>query len=114
MEIDLKLDPRLELRVHQIKMVILRDDAFSATPPLEAVKLVMNLMMTEIKQSKPCKVKFIAISRAQPHSPSRRRVFVDLLPVRKRSDLCGLLLKSKCITPDASGEFRSDRHGHID
>ena len=41
-----------ELKVHQFKMGILRDDVFSATPPLEAVWLLMSLMMAERKPSR--------------------------------------------------------------
>ena len=33
-----------EVRVHQVKMGILRDDGFSAAPPLEVVRPLVSLM----------------------------------------------------------------------
>ena len=40
-----------ELKVHQVKIGILRDDVFSATPPLEAGQLLRSLLTTESKQA---------------------------------------------------------------
>ena len=61
-----------ELKVHPIKMGILRDDVFSATPPLEAVRLLMSLMMAENTQAKMSMLMSIDISRAHFHSPYPR------------------------------------------
>ena len=83
-----------ELKDHQVKIGLLCDDIFSATPPLEAVRLLMSLVTTESKQAKSHKLLFIDMSRAHFHSPSRRRVFVELPPERERSVWCGVLLKS--------------------
>ena len=83
MEIEFEIRSRLvatELKDHQVKIGLLCDDIFSATPPLEAVRLLMSLVTTESKQAKSHKLMFIDMSRAHFHSPSRRRVFVELPP----------------------------------
>ena len=83
----------------------LRDDVFSATPPLEAMRLLMSLMMTEIMQARSYKLMFIDISRAHFHSPSRRRVFVGLCP-NERSVWCGSVdSMSMYGTQDAAANF---------
>ena len=54
-----------ELNVHLVKMGILRGNVFSATPLLEAVRLLMSLMMTRSKQASQ-----VILSRARFHSTS--------------------------------------------
>ena len=71
-------------------MGILRDDVFSATSLLDAVRLLISLMMTESKEAKSYKLMFIGIRGAHFRWPSRGRVFVELLPERKRSGRCRL------------------------
>ena len=61
--------------------------------------------MTEIWQAKSYKLMFIDISIAHFHSPSRRRVFVELPPERARSGWCGPLPKSVHGTRDAVANF---------
>ena len=78
-----------ELKVLQVKMGILHDDIFSATPPLEALRLFMILMMIESE---------IDIIRVHSHSPSRRRVYVGESGV-------GFLLNCMCGTRDAAANF---------
>ena len=71
--------------------------------------------MTGSKQDKSYKLMFVDISRDHFHSPSRRQVFVALLPERETASLCGLLLKSMYGTRDAATNFEAvGRHGHID
>ena len=70
----------MELKSQQVRAGISRDDVFSATPPLEAGRLLLRLMMTERKEAKKYKMMFIDISRAHFHSPARRRLFVELAP----------------------------------
>ena len=64
-------------------------------------------MMTKSKQAKSYKPMF--------NNTSRRRVFVELLHSRERERIgwCGLLQEHVRNTR-RGGEFRSDRHGHID
>ena len=97
-----------ELKVHQVKMGILRDDVFfSLTPPSETVRLLMKLTMIESKQAKSYKLMFGDISRAHFHAPSKRRVFVDLPSERERSRWCGLLPKSMYGTRDAAANLEA-------
>ena len=90
-------------------MGILRDNVSSATPPLEAVRLLMGLIMTESKQAKSYKPMFINMSKAHFHSLSRRRVFVEL-PHReggREGRERGLLsLKNTHGTRDAAADVR--------
>ena len=94
-----------ELKSSQVRAGIARDDVFSATPPLEAIRLPMSLMMTEGRKERNYSMMFIDISRAHFHSPARRRVFVELPPERRRPGWCGLLLKSMYGTRDAAANF---------
>ena len=91
----------MELKSQQVRAGISRDDVFSATPPLEAVRLLLSMMMTEKKVVKRYKMMFIDISRAHFHSPARRRLYVELAPERARPGWCGLLTKSMYGTRDA-------------
>ena len=61
--------------------------------------------MTESKQGKSHKLMFIDISRAHFHSPSRRRVFVELPPERERAGFCGPLFESMHGTRDTKVNF---------
>ena len=47
-----------ELKAHQVDMGILRDNVFGATPPLQSVRLLRSLMMTESKQANSYKPMF--------------------------------------------------------
>ena len=73
-----------QLKMHPVKVGILPDDVSSATPPLEADLM----LMTENKQSKKYKLMLVDLSRANFHSPARRRVFLKLLPERARQGMC--------------------------
>ena len=90
-------------------MGIVRDNVFSETPPLETVRLLMRLMMTESKQAKSYKPMCVNMSRAHFHLPSRRRVNVELLQREGGREggrgWCGLLLKCTCGTRDVAGSF---------
>ena len=73
--------------------------------------------MTESKQAKSYKPMFINMSRAHFHSPSRKRVIVDLLQREGGREggrkggreggrgWCGLLLKRTCGTRDVAASF---------
>ena len=91
-----------ETKLHQIRNGILRDDVFSATPPLEAVRLLISFMMTEKRELKKYKMMFIDISRVHFHSTARRR---KLAPERRKPGWCGLLRKSMYGTRDTASNF---------
>ena len=85
-----------------------RDDLFAATPPLEAMKLLLSLAVTEgigfVKGNKKGgkKLDFIDIRRAYYHAPARREVYVKLPPGDEEDGMCGLLIKSLPGTRDAA------------
>ena len=74
-----------------------RDDLFAATPPLEALKLIMSLAMTEGigdekgKEEQGMKLDFIDIRRAFFHAPARRNIYVDLPEEDGQEGMCGRL-----------------------
>ena len=94
-----------ETKSQQTRLGIMRDDVFSATPPLEAVRLLISMLMTETQDNKTYKLMFIDISRAHFHSPARRKIYVELARERRRSGRCGFLQKSMYGTRDAAANF---------
>ena len=85
-----------------------RDDLFAATPPLEAMKLLLSLAVTEGvgyqkgHKKSGMKLDFIDIRRAYYHAPARREVYVKLPPGDEEEGMCGLLIKSLPGTRDAA------------
>ena len=59
-----------------------RDDLFAATPPLEALKLLLSVL-TSTKQSKTWKLDSIDVRRAYFHAPANRPLYVRLPPEDK-------------------------------
>ena len=61
-----------------------REDLFAATPPLEAIKMLMSAAMTEGigyekgKEEMGMKIEFIDIKRAYLQAEAKREVFVEL------------------------------------
>ena len=61
-----------------------REDLFAATPPLEAMKIILSLAVTEgIGYQAGCKTRghkleFIDVRRAYFHAKARREVYVEL------------------------------------
>jgi hypothetical protein len=51
---------------------------FSATPPLETIRAILSLAMTEASGTEQLVIRFLDISRAHPHCPARRPVYVWL------------------------------------
>ena len=76
-----------------------RDDLFAATPPLEALKLLISMAMTEGigyekgREETGMKLEFIDIRRAFFHAPARRKVFVQLPEEDAEEGMCGRLNK---------------------
>ena len=85
-----------------------RDDLFAATPPLEALKMLMSMAMTEGvgyergKETEGMKLEFIDIKRAFFHAEARRNVYVELPEEDMVPGRCGKLNNSMYGTRDAS------------
>ena len=95
-----------ELKVHQVKMGILRDDVFfSLTSQLETVRLLMKLTMIESKQAKSYKLMFGDIRELTSIRHPEDVYLVDLPLERERSRCCGLLPKSMHGTRDATANL---------
>ena len=71
---------------------------FSATPPYEALRLLVSFVMSPRNKDEKSRVlMLIDISRAHPHRTMRRQVWVELPaedPRSKEEGVCGLLLRS--------------------
>ena len=85
---------------------------FAATPPLEALRLLLSLTLTgdacEQDPAEQVVLRFLDISRAHPRCPIRRRVFVKLPPEDPDSQdasKCGLLRMALYGTRDAGQNF---------
>ena len=79
-----------------------RDDLFAATPPLEALKIILSLITTANKGEI---IMINDISRAFFHAPAKRRVYVHLPNEDKNGgdeELCGRLYYSMYGTRDAA------------
>ena len=77
-----------------------RTDLFAATPPLEALKMLFSLAMTEGvgyekgEWVKGTKLEFIDVKRAYFQAPARRDVFVKLPEEEQEEGMCAKLLQS--------------------
>ena len=91
-----------------------REDLFAATPPLESMKLLLSLAVTEGigyqkgKKKQGKKLDFIDIRRAYYHAPARREVFVKLPPGDEEEGMCGELIKSPPGTRDAAQNWEEE------
>ena len=85
-----------------------RDDLFAATPPLEAMKLLLSLAVTtgvsheQTRRQRGYKLDFIDVRRAYFHAPARRPVYVQLPEEDAASGMCGRLNKAMYGTRDAA------------
>ena len=85
-----------------------RTDVVAATPPLEALKLLFSMAVTEGigfsrgDRAGGMNMAFIDIRRAFFHADARRTVFVELPREDAEPGMCGQLLKSMYGTPDAA------------
>ena len=88
----------------------LRDDTFAATPPGEALKLLLSINMTNIRRKKYGirKLMLLDIRNAHWQSPAKRAVYIDLPPEIASEGECALLLKSMYGTRDAAGNFAEE------
>jgi hypothetical protein len=74
-----------------------REDSFSATPPLEAEKLLFSLWAN---MEEMC-LDFIDVVRAYFHTSARREMHVDLLQEDHEEGMCGKVGKAMYGTRDA-------------
>ena len=74
---------------------------FAATPPLEALKILLSLAVT-LGCNPHKKLLFIDIKKAFFHALARRTVYVALPPEDSEPGMCGLLRKSMYGTRDAA------------
>ena len=85
-----------------------REDLFSATPPLEAKKMLLSWAVTEgigCKQGvreHGMNIDFIDVRRAYFHAKARRRVFVKLPEEDHEEGMCGMLIQAMYGTRDAA------------
>ena len=87
-----------------------RPDLFAATPPLEALKLLISIWMTEVMgygNFEPYVMDFIHIHRAYFHAYATREVYVDLPTEDHEEGMCGKLYKSMYGTRDAAQNWEA-------
>ena len=81
----------------------------SATPPCEALRLLVSFVMSpRNKDEKSHVLMFVDITRAHPHCTMRRQVWVEPPaedPRSKEEGVCGLLLRSIYGLRDAGMNF---------
>ena len=94
-------------RQGKIQRVSLASQLFSATPPFEAVQVLVSFMMSVGRSSKakPLKLRLHDVSRGHLQGTAQTVIYVHL-PAEDRQkygeDTVGNLIKSMCRTQDAS------------
>ena len=87
-----------------------KEAIFSATPPLESLRLLVAYLASEdpAKQSDPLKVVLVDVSRAHFYAPAVRDVFIQLPPEDEESKVpgrCGKLHRTMYGTLDAAEQW---------
>lgn len=107
-------DYRSRLVAKEINRKKKKDNIFAATPPLEALKMLLAFAVTEgvgFKGGKPAdgmKLDFIDVRRAYFHAKARREVYVALPPEDFEEGMCGRLNMSMYGTQDASANWEAE------
>ena len=86
-------------------------ELFAATPPLEALKILLSLAVTEgvgHKKGVQCKLDFIDISRAYFHAKARRSIYSKLPPGDNQPGMVGRLNKAMYGTRDAAQNWECE------
>ena len=73
------------------------DDFFAATPPLEALRMLLS----NVASSKDLRVLVLDARKAHLHSQVDRLLYVDLPPERRQPGMCARLRRCLCGTRDA-------------
>ena len=81
-----------------------RDDIFAATPPLEACRLVLSILVSTRKQNQ-WKLDSIDIKRAHFHAKSKIYIYVRLPAEGHEEGMCGKLIKAMYGTRDAASNW---------
>ena len=81
-----------------------RDDIFAATPPLEALQLVLSILASSRRQNK-WKLDSIDIKRAYFHAPATRDIYIKLPEEDQQEGMCGKLIKAMYGTRDAASNW---------
>ena len=89
-----------------------RDDIFAATPPMEAIKMLLSLNVTEGigysgNRELGMKIDFIDVRRAYYHVIASREVYIALPPGNEEEGMCGLLGKSLQGARDAAQNWEA-------
>ena len=85
-----------------------REDLFAATPPLEALKVLLSMAVTEgigyhgNNKKGGNKLEFIDVRRAYFHARARRLVYIKLPEEDNQEGMCGRLVKAMYGTRDAA------------
>ena len=94
-----------------------RLDLFAATPPLEALKILISLWMTQGigwgTEKGEMVTDFIDVRRAYFHARARRDVFVELPDEDSEPGMCGKLIKSLYGTRDAAQNWEEEYIGFM-
>ena len=96
-----KPDARCRLVAQEVNTY--KDDAFyAATPPLEALRLLLSHVATGRKgKVGGRKVMVLDAKKAHLHAFAEREVYIELPPERRRPGVCGRLVRSLYGTRDA-------------
>ena len=81
------------------------DDFFAATPPLEALRLLISHAASNI--AKNLKLMVMDARKAHLHAMAVRDVFVDLPPERRRPGFCAKLRRCLYGTRDAPARWEA-------
>jgi hypothetical protein len=80
-----------------------REYLFAATPPLEALRMLLSAVMTqEVNKGAKLKLDFIDVKRAYFHALAKRDVYVKLPQEDREEGKCGKLNKAMYGTRDAA------------
>ena len=88
-----------------------RMDLFSATPPLETLKLLISMCARRQNDARPCRMAIIDIKRAYFYAKARRPVFIEI-PIEDREEgeegMIGQLQLSLYGTRDAAQNWAAE------
>ena len=83
------------------------DAFFAATPPLEAMRLILSEAASQGTRGRGLKVQLLDAKKAHLHAPAVRPVFVDLPPERAKEGFCCRLKKCLYGTRDAPRQWEA-------
>ena len=109
-------DVNPEYRSRLVAQELKRDrslELFAATPPLEALKLLLSRAVTDVvgyrkgQCKRSMKMDFIDVRRAYFHARSKRRVFIKFPTADAQEGYCGELARSMYGTRDAAQKWEA-------